>query len=248
MVTRPLLFGIITAFLPPLFIMIIIFGTYSLPTSMINSRLSIIGSGIVGLVMFHSTKPSSQYGELSFIDSFFLAVYLFIVATFFSNIVVLKLIRENQSDSMKTLGQAIDGVAEIALVSVFPFVLCCFWFPWISPLVLVVTGGFYVAFRVVLFPKLRSLVAASQEKSLDGGLEADGTGNEEGIYKEPGCLIRSDGMYAEEHEGIQCEDEDKRIWSLPESADATNTRESGWKGALYPVERESSMTNVLMQK
>lgn len=84
-------------FLPPLFIVLVVCFSFSIPPNDASMRLWIDGSLLVSAVMFHATvsEQTPDTPELTLADRFMVGVYGFIFASFIVTIVMLRLQREN---------------------------------------------------------------------------------------------------------------------------------------------------------
>ncbi|EDO30841.1 predicted protein [Nematostella vectensis] len=86
-------------FLPPLFIVVVICFSFSIPPKDASMRLWIDGSLLVSAVMFHATtnEQTPDTPELTLADRFMVGVYSFIFASFMVTIIMLRLQRDNFS-------------------------------------------------------------------------------------------------------------------------------------------------------
>ncbi|KXJ13058.1 uncharacterized protein LOC110240897 [Exaiptasia diaphana] len=84
-------------FLPPLFIVIVVCFSFSIPPKDASMRLWIDGSLLVSAVMFHATtnEQTPDTPDLTLADRFMVGVYSFIFVSFIVTIVMLRLQREN---------------------------------------------------------------------------------------------------------------------------------------------------------
>ncbi len=93
-VSRIIFSSFIKTFLPVLFILLVVLFSFVLDISKIPERLTIGGSGLIALVMFHITISNQipPVGYLTFADKFMVVTYLIILIAFIINTFMLRLI------------------------------------------------------------------------------------------------------------------------------------------------------------
>ena len=117
---RPSIEGIFEAFLPILFLALVILFTYLLGTDRLELRLGIVGSVFVALVVLHlaMTAQLPSVGHLTLLDKFVMLTYFVSLCSFFINIYLLHLRHIKKDVRLKK----IHGWTQYAMPVIF--VLC----------------------------------------------------------------------------------------------------------------------------
>ena len=135
LIQRPYTVGFIKGLLPPLFIVLVICASFSLPAKEMSSRIWIGGSLLISVVLFHSTlaEETPRKGQLTFADQFIISVYVFIFISLAINIVIIRLFRSGA----EKVANKIQHLTElISWPSLFIFFFGHFYLKWNTFLVL----------------------------------------------------------------------------------------------------------------
>ncbi|KAI6654779.1 hypothetical protein LOD99_2658 [Oopsacas minuta] len=135
LIQRPRAVGFIKGLLPPLFIVLVICASFSLPAKEMSSRIWIGGSLLISVVLFHSTlaEETPRKGQLTFADNFIISVYVFIFISLAVNIVIIRLFRSGA----EKLASKIQHLTEIiSWPALFIFFFGHFYLKWNTFLVL----------------------------------------------------------------------------------------------------------------
>ena len=135
LIQRPYTVGFIKGLLPPLFIVLVICASFSLPAKEMSSRIWIGGSLLISVVLFHSTlaEETPRKGQLTFADQFIISVYVFIFISLAVNIVIIRLYRSGAEKVANKIQQLTELISWPAL---FIFFFGHFYLKWNTFLVL----------------------------------------------------------------------------------------------------------------
>lgn len=117
-ISRIGLSSFIKTFLPVLFIVIIIMCTYILDPDKIITRLTMVGTGLVASVMYHVAISNQipPVGYLTLADKFMMLTYLFILASFALDVIILEFTELGKKD----VAEKIHRTTEYAVFIVVP--------------------------------------------------------------------------------------------------------------------------------
>ena len=150
LIKRPPAVGFIKGLLPPLFIVLVICASFSLPAKEMSSRIWIAGSLLISVVLFHSTlaEETPRKGQLTFADHFIISVYIFIFISLAVNIVVIRLFRSGA----ERLANKIQHLSELASwPGLFIFFFGHFYLNWNTFLVLFLVVMSSITITVAFF-------------------------------------------------------------------------------------------------
>ena len=149
-IQRPQTVGFIKGLLPPLFIVLVICASFSLPAKEMSSRIWIAGSLLISVVLFHSTlaEETPRRGQLTFADRFIISVYIFIFISLAINIVIIRLFRSGA----ERLANKVQHLSELASwPGLFIFFFGHFYLNWNTFLVLFLVAVSSISITVAFF-------------------------------------------------------------------------------------------------
>ena len=150
LIMRPKTVGFIKGILPPLFIVLVICASFSLPAKEMSSRIWIAGSLLISVVLFHSTlaEETPRKGQLTFADQFIISVYIFIFISLAVNIVVIRLFRSGE----ERLANKVQHLSELASwPGLFIFFFGHFYLNWNTFLVLFLVAMSSISITLAFF-------------------------------------------------------------------------------------------------
>ena len=194
LIKRPQTVGFIKGLLPPLFIVLVICASFSLPAKEMGSRIWIGGSLLISVVLFHSTlaEETPRRGQLTFADRFIISVYVFIFLSLAVNIIVIRLFRSGKEG----LANIVQGLSELtSWPGLFIYFFCHFYLSWniLLVLFLVTVSSLLIILCFLIYPYTlacsSSLVAmvilkwgkkqVGKEREKEGLLEENTTARDE---------------------------------------------------------------------
>lgn len=124
-ISRIVLNSFLKTFLPVIFIVLIVMFSFLIDLDKIPTRLGIVGSCLIGAVMFHisiaNQIPPVSY--LTFADKFMLLSYIIIFYAFVLNAILLEL----QETGKEEFAQCIHAATEYAAFYTVPFIYIAFF-------------------------------------------------------------------------------------------------------------------------
>ncbi|MEK6886780.1 MAG: hypothetical protein AABW88_03030 [Nanoarchaeota archaeon] len=124
-ISRIALNSFLKTFLPVIFIVLIVMFSFLIDLDKIPVRLGIVGSSLIGAVMFHVsiTNQIPAVSYLTFADKFMLLSYIIILYAFILNAVLLELQERGKGE----LAQRIHSVTEYSAFYAVPFIYVAFF-------------------------------------------------------------------------------------------------------------------------
>jgi hypothetical protein len=123
--SRVALNSFIKTFLPVLFIMLIVLFSFIIDPDKIPTRLGVVGSSLVGVVMFHVSiiNQIPPVGYLTFADKFMLVSYAIILGSFMLNALMLELQELKRLEAVNKL----HSFTEYSVFYIVPFIYAVFF-------------------------------------------------------------------------------------------------------------------------
>jgi hypothetical protein len=171
-VSRPFLKMFVICFLPPIFILLVLLLSFSVPSKEAVTRLGTSSGALISMVMFHANIaiPPTQY--LTLVDKFFVISYFVLVMATIVNVVICALNHKHGADS--PIVKRINRVFEIGVWVCTPPTYGLLFVPWQFFILLLVLPPLVVFGSSYLVKRMRTelvRVRVRRERSMQQGLE-----------------------------------------------------------------------------